>query len=155
MTVEFIGMIHHKQGSEIRPPAPVVLDRGYIRDFAQAAEAGGFDRILIGYFADGADGFMVGALAAQYTERLGMLVAHRPGFVAPPVAARKFATLDQITGGRVAMHVITGGEDSEMLRDGDVSTKEQRYARTDEYVEILKRIWTEPGPLSGGVDQSR
>lgn len=146
MTVEFIGMIHHKQGSEIRPPAPVVLDRGYIRDFAQAAEAGGFDRILIGYFADGADGFMVGALAAQYTERLGMLVAHRPGFVSPPVAARKFATLDQITGGRVAMHVITGGEDSEMLRDGDVSTKEQRYARTDEYIEILKRIWTDPAP---------
>ncbi|MGE0418531.1 MAG: LLM class flavin-dependent oxidoreductase [Acetobacteraceae bacterium] len=146
MTVEFIGMIHHKQGSEIRPPAPMVLDRGYIRDFAQAAEAGGFDRILIGYFADGADGFMVGALAAQYTERLGMLVAHRPGFIQPPVAARKFATMDQITGGRVAMHVITGGEDSEMLRDGDVSTKEERYARTDEYLDVLTRIWTDPAP---------
>jgi alkanesulfonate monooxygenase len=146
MSVEFIGMIHHKQGSEIRPAGPMVLDRGYIRDFAQAAEAGGFDRILIGYFADGADGFLVGALAAQYTERLGMLVAHRPGFVAPPVAARKFATLDQITGGRVAMHVITGGDDAEMLRDGDVSTKDDRYARSDEYVEILKRIWTDPAP---------
>jgi alkanesulfonate monooxygenase len=146
MTVEFIGMIHHKQGSEIRPPGPMVLDRGYIRDFAQAAEAGGFDRILIGYFADGADGFLVGALAAQYTERLGMLVAHRPGFIQPPVAARKFATLDQITGGRVAMHVITGGEDAEMLRDGDVSTKEERYARTDEYLDVLKTIWTDPAP---------
>ncbi|MGE0226101.1 MAG: LLM class flavin-dependent oxidoreductase [Acetobacteraceae bacterium] len=146
MSVEFIGMIHHRQGSEIRPPGPMVLDRGYIRDFAQAAEAGGFDRILIGYFADGADGFLVGSYAAQYTERLGMLVAHRPGFVAPPVAARKFATLDQITGGRVAMHVITGGEDAEMLRDGDVSTKEERYARTDEYLDILKRIWTDPAP---------
>lgn len=146
MSIEFIGMIHHKQGSEIRPPGPMVLDKGYIRDFAQAAEQGGFDRILIGYFADGADGFMVGALAAQYTRRLGMLVAHRPGFVAPPVAARKFATMDQITDGRVAMHVITGGEDTEMLRDGDVSTKEERYARTDEYLDILKKIWTDPAP---------
>lgn len=146
MSVEFIGMIHHKQGSEIRPAGPMVLDRGYIKDFAQAAEAGGFDRILIGYFADGADGFLVGALAAQYTERLGMLVAHRPGFISPPVAARKFATLDQITGGRVAMHVITGGEDAEMLRDGDVSTKEDRYARTDEYLDVLKKIWTDPAP---------
>ena len=146
MTVEFIGMIHHKQGSEIRPPGPMVLDKGYIRDFAQAAEAGGFDRILIGYFADGADGFMVGALAAQCTTRLGMLVAHRPGFIQPPVAARKFATMDQITDGRVAMHVITGGEDAEMLRDGDVSTKEDRYARTDEYLDILKKIWTDPAP---------
>ena len=49
-TVEFIGMIHHRQASEIHPPQPVVLDRGYIREFAQAAEAGGFDRVLVGYF---------------------------------------------------------------------------------------------------------
>ena len=146
MSVEFIGMIHHRQGSEIRPPGPLVVDRGYIRDFAQAAESGGFDRVLVGYFADGADGFLVAAAAAQHTERLGFLVAHRPGFVAPPVAARKFATLDQITGGRAAIHVITGGEDAEMLRDGDATTKEERYARTDEYVGALKRIWTDPAP---------
>jgi alkanesulfonate monooxygenase len=65
--------------------------------------------------------------------------------VAPTLAARKFATLDQMTGGRAAMHVITGGDDADMFRDGDVSTKDERYARTDEYVDILKRIWTEPG----------
>ena len=145
MTPEFIGMIHHREASEIHPPGPVVFDRGYIRDFAQAAEAGGFDRVLVGYFADGPDGFLLAATAAQFTERLGFLVAHRPGFVAPTLAARKFATLDQMTGGRAAMHVITGGDDADMFRDGDVSTKHGRYARTDEYVDILKRIWTEPG----------
>ena len=146
MIPEFIGMIHHREASEIHPPGPVVFDRGYIRDFAQAAEAGGFDRVLVGYFADGPDGFLLAATAAQFTERLGFLVAHRPGFVAPTLAARKFATLDQMTGGRAAMHVITGGDDADMFRDGDVSTKDERYARTDEYVDILKRIWTEPGP---------
>jgi len=146
MTVEFIGMIHHREASEIRPPGPLVVDRGYIRDFARAAEAGGFDRVLVGYFADGPDGFLIAAAAAQHTDRLGFLVAHRPGFVAPPLAARKFATLDQITGGRAAMHVITGGDDADMFRDGDKTTKDERYARTDEYVGILKRIWTEPGP---------
>ncbi len=145
MTPEFIGMIHHREASEIHPPGPVVFDRGYIRDFAQAAEAGGFDRVLVGYFADGPDGFLLAATAAQFTERLGFLVAHRPGFVAPTLAARKFATLDQMTGGRAAMHVISGGDDADMFRDGDVSTKHERYARTDEYVDILKRIWTEPG----------
>lgn len=144
--IEFIGMIHHREASEIHPPGPILFDRGYIRDFAQAAEAGGFDRVLVGYFADGPDGFLVAAAAAQHTGRLGFLVAHRPGFVAPTLAARKFATLDQITGGRAAMHVITGGDDADMYRDGDISTKDERYERTDEYVHILKRIWTEPGP---------
>ena len=146
MTVEFIGMIHHRQASEIHPPPPMILDRGYIRDFAQAAEAGGFDRVLVGYFADGPDGFLVAAAAAAHTERLSFLVAHRPGYVAPTLAARKFATLDQITGGRAAIHVITGGDDADQFRDGDTLTKDERYERTDEYVDILKRIWTEPGP---------
>jgi alkanesulfonate monooxygenase len=146
MTVEFIGMIHHREGSEIKSPPAAVLDNGYIRDFAQAAEAGGFDKVLVGYYSDGPDGFLLAAAAAAHTDRLGFLVAHRPGFVAPTLAARKFATLDQITGGRAAMHVISGGDDRDQFRDGDTLTKEDRYARTDEYVDILKRIWTEPGP---------
>ena len=144
MTIEFIGMIHHRQASEIHPPPAMILDRGYIRDFAQAAEAGGFDRVLVGYFADGPDTFLIASAAAAYTERLGVLVAHRPGYVAPTLAARKFATLDQLTGGRAAMHVITGGDDADQFRDGDTLTKEERYERTDEYVDILKRVWTDP-----------
>jgi alkanesulfonate monooxygenase len=44
------------------------------------------------------------------------------------------------------MHVITGGDDADQFRDGDTLTKDERYERTDEYVGILKRIWTEPGP---------
>ena len=148
MTVEFIGMIHHRHASEIHPPANLVLDRGYIRDFAQAAEAGGFDRLLVGYFSDAPDGFLVAAAAASHTDRIGFLVAHRPGFVAPTVAARKFATLDHITGGRAAIHVISGGDDVDQHRDGDWLDKDARYARTDEYVHILNRIWTEQRPVS-------
>src|ERR1700761_783131 len=147
MTVEFIGMIHHREQSEIVPPPPMIMDRGYIRDFAQAAEVGGFDRVLVGYFSDGPDGFLLAGLAAAHTERLGFLVAHRPGFIAPTLAARKFATLDQVTGGRAAIHVISGGDDADQLHDGDTLPKDERYARTDEYVHILKRIWTEQGPV--------
>jgi alkanesulfonate monooxygenase len=147
MAIEFIGMIHHRHASEIHPPGPLLFDRGYVREFAQAAEAGGFDRVLVGYFSDGPDGFLLAATAAAHTERLGFLVAHRPGFVAPTLAARKFATLDQVSGGRAAIHVISGGDDADQLRDGDTLPKDERYARTDEYVHILKRIWTETGPV--------
>lgn len=145
---EFIGMIHHRQASEIHPASGPIMDLGYIKTFAQAAEAGGFDRLLVGYFSDAPDGFLVAASAASHTERVGFLVAHRPGFIAPTLAARKFATLDQITNGRAAIHVISGGDDTDQARDGDYLGKDERYARTDEYVGILKRIWTEQGQIS-------
>src|ERR1700732_4291971 len=147
MSIEFIGMIHHRHASEIHPPGTEVLDHGSTRDSAQAAEAASFDRVLVGYFSDGPDGFLLASPAAAHTERLGYLIAHRPGFVAPTLAARKFATLDQITGGRAAIHVISGGDDADQQRDGDFLPKDERYERTDEYVDILKRIWTEPGPV--------
>ena len=147
MSVEFIGMIHHREASETHPPPDVVFDHGYIRDFAQAAEVGGFDRVLVGYFSDGPDGFLLAAAAAAHTTRLGFLLAHRPGFVAPTLAARKFATLDHVTHGRAAIHVISGGDDADQQRDGDWLSKDERYARTDEYVHILKRMWTDPGPV--------
>ena len=148
MSVEFIGMIHHRHASEIHPAEGPILDRSYIRTFAQAAETGGFDRLLVGYYSDAPDGFLVAGYAAAHTERVGFLLAHRPGFVAPTLAARKLATLDQMSGGRAAIHVISGGDDTDQRRDGDYLPKDERYARTDEYLHILKRIWTETAPVS-------
>jgi alkanesulfonate monooxygenase len=146
---EFIGMIQPRPQSEIHPAdRSVVLDRGYLRDFARAHEAGGFDRVLVGYYSDAPDGVLVGGYIAEQTERLGLLIAHRPGFVAPTVAARAFATLDQLSGGRVAIHVISGGDDADQRKDGDYLDKDARYERTDEYVEILKHLWEGEGPLS-------
>ena len=81
------------------------------------------------------------------TERLGFLLAHRPGFVAPPLAARKLATLDQLSGGRLAVHIIAGGSDADQAKDGDWTDPDTRYRRTAEYVALLRRTWTEPAPF--------
>jgi alkanesulfonate monooxygenase len=149
MTPEFIGMIQPRLQSETHPPdKSVVLDKAYLRDFAAAHEAGGFDRVLIGYYADAPDGMMLASFIAAHTERLGLLLAHRPGFVAPTVAARALATLDHLSDGRLAVHIISGGDDADQRRDGDYLGKDERYARTEEYVRILKEIWTASGPVS-------
>jgi alkanesulfonate monooxygenase len=148
MPVEFIGMIGTKDESEIRLHEGPVIDPGYVRRFARAHEDAGFDRVLIGYSSTRPDGTQVAAYAAAQTERLSFLVAHRPGFVAPTLAARTFATLDQFTGGRIAVHIITGGSDAEQRRDGDHLAKDERYARTDEYLDILKQEWTADAPFS-------
>jgi alkanesulfonate monooxygenase len=63
------------------------------------------------------------------------------------LAARQLATLDQLSEGRVAVHIITGGADAEMARDGDRSTKTERYARTDEYLTVLRQEWTADKPF--------
>ncbi|SFS31748.1 LLM class flavin-dependent oxidoreductase [Saccharopolyspora flava] len=147
MAVEFVGMIRTADTSEIRPPSGPAVDRDYLRRFAQAHEEAGFDRVLIGYHSWDADGFAVASYAAAHTERLGFLLAHRPGFVAPTLAARKLATVDQLTGGRLAMHVISGASDTEQRRDGDYSDKPARYRRTDEYLDVVRRVWTSDEPI--------
>jgi len=147
MPVEMIGWIAPRVSSELIPPAGPPFDADVIAETARIHERAGFDRVLIGYFSDAPDGFLVGAHAAAVTERLGFLLAHRPGFVAPPVAARKLATLDQLSQGRLAVHIITGGSDTEQAKEGDWLDHEARYRRSGEYVSLLRRTWTEPAPF--------
>jgi alkanesulfonate monooxygenase len=147
MSVEFIGMIGTQAASEIHPPKGPAIDIDYVRSFCHAHEEADFDRILIGYFSNGADGFVVASYAAFVTQRLGLMLAHRPGFVAPTLAARKLATLDQFSGGRLAVHVISGGDDADQAKDGDFVGHDERYTRTDEYVEILRSSWTAEKPF--------
>ncbi|MCD2197927.1 LLM class flavin-dependent oxidoreductase [Actinomycetospora endophytica] len=146
-TVEFIGMIGTRVVSEIHPASGPPVDPAVVRRFVDAHEQGGFDKVLVGHSASTPDGLQVAAYGASHSERLGFLVAHRPGFVAPTVAARSFATLDQLSGGRVAMHVISGGNDADQRRDGDHLDKDARYRRTDEYLDIVTRTWTSPTPF--------
>jgi alkanesulfonate monooxygenase len=147
MPVEMIGWIAPRVASEVIPPSGPPFDARVIAETAHIHERAGFDRVLIGYFSDAPDGFLVGAHAAAVTERLGFLLAHRPGFVAPPLAARKLATLDQLSGGRLAVHIITGGSDADQAKDGDWTDHAQRYRRTDEYVALLRRAWTAAEPF--------
>jgi alkanesulfonate monooxygenase len=147
MPVEMIGWIAPRVSSELIPPSGPPFDAGVIAETARIHEQADFDRVLIGYFSNAPDGFLIGAYAASVTERLGFLLAHRPGFVAPPVAARKLATLDQLSGGRLAVHIIAGGSDADQAKDGDWTDHETRYRRAREYVTLLRRTWTELAPF--------
>ena len=142
MPVEIIGWIAPRVSSELIPPSGPPFDAGVVAETARIHERAGLDRVLIGYFSEAPDGFLIGAHAASVTERLGFLLAHRPGFVAPPLAARKLATLDQLSGGRLAVHIIAGGSDADQAKDGDWTDHAARYRRADEYIGLLRRTWT-------------
>jgi alkanesulfonate monooxygenase len=120
----------------------------YIASFSQVHERAGFDMVLVGYASGAADGLAVAQHAAAHTSSLRYLIAHRPGFVAPTLAARKFATLDQLSGGRIAVHIITGVSDKEQAGDGDFLAKDDRYRRSAEYIDLMRRTWTSDGAFS-------
>ncbi|PZP21227.1 LLM class flavin-dependent oxidoreductase [Pseudomonas kuykendallii] len=147
MSVQFLGMIGHRLSSEIIPAVGPVFDKQYITAAAQAHEAAGFDRLLVGYWSDQPDGFLVTALAGLATSKVGLLLAHRPGFVAPTLAARKLATLEHLLDGRLAVNVISGGSDAEQRRDGDFLSHDERYARTDEFLDVVRRVWQSERPF--------
>ncbi len=147
MPVEMIGWIAPRISSEIIPAQGPAFSADVVAETAHIHEDADFDRVLIGYFSDAPDGFLLGAHAAHVTERLGFLLAHRPGFVAPTVAARKLATFDQLCEGRLAVHIISGGREAEQAMDGDYVDHGGRYRRSAEYVEVLRRIWTAHSPF--------
>ncbi len=59
-----------------------------------------------------------------------------------------WATLDQLSEGRAVVHLISGGSDAEQARQGDYLPKDRRYARTSEFIDLLRRAWTETEPFS-------
>ncbi|OTP80029.1 LLM class flavin-dependent oxidoreductase [Caballeronia sordidicola] len=147
MSVEFIGYVSHQESSEIHLPQGPAVNPPYIAAVAQAHEYGGFDRVLIAHSSASPDGFQIASFVAQQTKRLGILLAHRPGFVAPTLAARQLATLDHFSAGRTAVHIISGGDDTEQQRDGDFLEHDDRYKRTDEYLDVVKQSWTSEKPF--------
>lgn len=146
-TLEFIGHTGSRAGSDVLPPSGPVVDKAYIRTLARSAEDAGLDRLLIGSFSTIPDNNQIAAYVLHETTRLGVMLAHRTGFVAPTLAARQLATLDHFADGRLGVHIISGGTDEDQQRDGDFLGHDERYARTDEYLGILRRVWGSDAPF--------
>jgi len=148
MTLEFIGLVGAHEASESDPGNGQTVDLPFIKAFAQTQEYAGFDKVLLAVNSRAPDSMIIASYVAALTDKLGLLVAHRPGFQAPTFAARQFATLDQLSQGRAAINVITGGDSGDLQRDGDFLDKERRYARSGEYMAIMKQVWASQQPFS-------
>lgn len=146
--VEFISLSHLNPATELNPIPSRGIDVPFFRKYVRALEDGGYDYTLLPYGSNTADSFVVASAVGQLTERLRPIVALRPNTTFPTVAAQKLATLDQLTEGRAVVHLISGGSDAEQARQGDYLPKDRRYARTSEFIDILRRSWTEPEPFS-------
>jgi alkanesulfonate monooxygenase len=152
MAIEFVGSLVNASlrspPSASGAPGPGrAIDPDYPARMANLHEESGFDRLLVGHSSSSPDGFSVANQVLTTTSRLAVLLAHRPGFVAPTVAARQYATLEAFHPRRVAVHIITGGDDADQLRDGDSCDKAARYRRSDEFLQVVKLAWGSQEPF--------
>jgi alkanesulfonate monooxygenase len=147
MPVKIIGMIGTRMEGVAVHLIKGKISREFVIDFTRLHEQWDYDSVLVGYYASAAEGFGIALYAADHTERIKFLIAHRPGSVAPALAARQIATFDQLTQGRMSLHVIAGTSDRDQASEGDFLPKHDRYRRAGEYLDVMRRIWTSDRPF--------
>jgi alkanesulfonate monooxygenase len=148
MPVEFISATHISDDHRKVGQGFTGFDPAYTRRFVHALDDAGFDWTLCAYGSPSPDSLQLGQFVANNSERVKPMIAHRPGFQFPTQVAKAFAGLERISGGRVGIHIISGGSDAEQRREGDYTNKVERYRRSDEFVQILRRVWYEDGPIA-------
>ncbi|MCD2197951.1 LLM class flavin-dependent oxidoreductase [Actinomycetospora endophytica] len=129
-------------------------DIDYLAQIARAAEHLGFTGVLTptGTFCE--DAWITTAALLRETRTLRYLVAFRPGLISPTLAAQQASSYQRISDGRLMLNIVTGGDAVEQQRFGDWADHDSRYARTDEFLTVLRGAWGgEPFDFSG--DQYR
>lgn len=114
---------------------------GYLAQIARAAEQLGFVGALTPAGAWTEDAWLTTAMLTKMTERLKFLVAFRPGFISPTLAAQMGATFQRHSGGRLLVNVVAGGESWEQRSYGDFLDKDNRYRQTGEFLQVVRALW--------------
>ncbi len=128
-----------------RAPSPE-----YLGQIATACDQLGYDGMLTPCGTGCEDAWLATAALIPKTERIKFLVAFRPGFLSPTLAAQMASTYQRMSNGRLLINIVTGAEPRELNRFGDWLDKDSRYERTGEFLQIMNQAWTgEPYDFTG------
>ncbi|KAF7558895.1 hypothetical protein G7046_g5255 [Stylonectria norvegica] len=147
MTVEFISLSNVNASTELNPIPGAGVDTEFLIRYARSLDDYGYNYTLLPYSSSYFDPFTTGAYVAAFTKNIKIIIALRPNTIYPTVAAKALATLDQLSKGRVVVHFIAGGSDEDQAREGDFLGKDERYAREEEYIKILRKAWASSEPF--------
>jgi alkanesulfonate monooxygenase len=117
-----------------------IADLAYFKQIAIAADTLGYEGVLLPTGRSCEDSWMVAASLVDVTRQLKFLVALRPGIITPVQSARMAATLDRLSGGRVLVNLVTGGDPEELSGDGLFLSHEERYELSEEFVTIWREV---------------
>jgi alkanesulfonate monooxygenase len=114
----------------------------YMTEVARAAESVGFYGGLLPSFPETDYPWIASAAIARATRTFRFMIAFQPGFLDPVHAARMSSTLQRLSRGRVVYNIITGGGGPQQRWWGDFVSHDDRYARTTEFLDVLKGVWS-------------
>ncbi|MCC5640699.1 FMNH2-dependent alkanesulfonate monooxygenase [Nostoc sp. CHAB 5844] len=112
----------------------------YFRQIAQAVDDLGYTGALLPTGRSCEDAWVVASSLVSLTQRMRFLVAIRPGLMSPTLAARMAATFDRLSGGRLLINVVTGGDPVEAAGDGLHLSHDARYELTDEFLTVWRSL---------------
>ncbi|WP_182283402.1 FMNH2-dependent alkanesulfonate monooxygenase [Comamonas testosteroni] len=116
------------------------LSHDYVKQVAVAADSLGYEGVLIPTGRSCEDPWVVASSLLPVTRRLKFLVAVRPGLHQPSLAARMAASFDRLSGGRLLINLVTGGDQAELEGDGVFLDHATRYEQSAEFIEIWREI---------------
>ena len=126
----------------------------YTRDLCLRAEQIGYDLTLVaelnlndikGIDAPALDAWSTAAALAAVTQRLELMVAVRPNFHQPALFAKQAANIQNISGGRLSLNVVSSWWAEEARQYGLLfDAHDDRYARTSEWLRVVNGLWREP-----------
>ena len=124
------------------------LDVDAIVGFAQAAEKAGIESLLMGISFHMPDPVPLLSVLLRETSKIKFILAYRPGLISPTLFAQIVNTLSWIGKSRVDLNIVAGISPAEQAYYGDFCDHSQRYARTDEFLEVSGALWQAKAPYS-------
>jgi alkanesulfonate monooxygenase len=129
------------------PAAHIPQSRELFDEIVDVVDNAGFTYMLMPVNAACWEATVTGAFYLARTKNVAPLVALRAAYCNPVLSAKMFATLDQLSGGRLCINLIAGINDDDTLADGIADDKITRYEKMDEEVQIMKSLWMTDGPI--------
>jgi alkanesulfonate monooxygenase len=124
--------------------------QAYLAQVARACDDLGFDAVLTPCGTGCEDAWISTASLIPLTRRLKFLVAFRPGLLNPTLAAQMASTYQRMSGGRLLINIVIGAEPTELARFGDHLSKDERYERSGEFLDVMWGAWgDEPYDFEG------
>ena len=116
--------------------------------FCETAEELGIESVLVDINYAKPDPTVLTAALIRQTEKLGFIIAVRSGLLSPTLFTQQINTLSTFSNGRIYLNVVAGHSPAEQKTYGDFLSHDDRFMRTDDFLNVCTQFWKDRGPVN-------